>query len=210
VLRDTTCLPPDKAHPSYKGPSSTCSPLAVPLGHGLPDWRFSVAQTLRYRRFTVYALLEGVVGRSLWNQLRQWSYLYLKAGDLDQGGKSPEAAKPIGYYWRSAPPERTDGIGGFYNTLVPTNESVENGSYAKLRELSVGYRIGALRGFGTWEVTLIARNLFTVTNYRGFDPETGMSPQNFPSPTGSGPVNAVDASGWPTMRTFTLALSASF
>ena len=210
VLRDTTCLPPDPAHPSYKGSRSDCPPLAVPLGHGLPDWRFSVGQTLQYRRFTVYALLEGVVGRSLWNQLRQWSYLYFKGGDLDQGGKSPATAKPIGYYWRSAPPENANGLGGFYNTLMPTNESVENGSYAKLRVLSVGYRLGALRGFGSWEVTVSARNLFTVTKYRGFDPETGISPQNWPAPTGSGLVNAVDAAGWPTMRTFALALSASF
>jgi TonB-linked SusC/RagA family outer membrane protein len=186
---------------------STKSALSVPLGSALPDWRFSVSQTLQFRRLTVYAMLEGVVGRALWNYARQWAYMDLRHHDVDQRGKSPEDAKPIGYYWRAAPA----GLGGLYQALsTPTNDAVEDVNYAKLRELSVTYRVGQVAGVGNWDVSLIARNLFTLTNYRGQDPETGVSQQSYTSQANSGLVNAIDAYAFPTPRTFTIALSTSF
>jgi len=180
---------------------------SVPLGTGLPDWRFSVSQTLQFRRWTVYALLEGVVGRSIWNQGRHWSYLDFITRDLEQRGKSPEEAKPIGYYWRSA---ENLGIGGLYHNLIPTNATVERGTYAKLRELSVTYHLGRVGGAGNWEVSVIGRNVFTITKYQGFDPETGISSQNYGTQSSSGLVNAIDAFTFPSLRTFTVTLSTTF
>jgi hypothetical protein len=65
-------------------------------------------------------------------------------------------------------------------------------------------------GVGNWDVSLVSRNLFTITRYRGYDPETGISSQNWSSTSNSGLVNAVDAFAFPNTRTFTLALSTSF
>jgi hypothetical protein len=189
---------------------SAATAASVPLGTGLPDWRFSVSQVLRYRRLTMYALLEGVIGRSLWNESRQWAYLNLMTADVDQRGKSPADAKPLGYYWRAAPPENASGLGGLYHTLLPTNASVEDGSYAKLRELSISLHVGAVGGAGNWDVSLVSRNLFTITRYRGYDPEAGIASENWSSTSNSGLVNAVDAFAFPNTRTFTLALSTTF
>ena len=189
---------------------STATAASVPLGTGLPDWRFSVSQVLQYRRLTVYALLEGVIGRSIWNESWQWAFLNQMSRDVDQRGKSPEEAKPLGYYWRAAPPENSNGLGGLYHTLLPTNAAVEDGSYAKLRELSISYHVGTVGGVGNWDVSLVSRNLFTITRYRGYDPETGISSQNWSTTSNSGLVNAVDAFAFPNTRTFTLALSTSF
>jgi TonB-linked SusC/RagA family outer membrane protein len=180
--------------------SITRSALSVPLGTGLPDWRFSISQTLQYRRLTVYALLEGVVGRSIWNEGRHWSDLDFINRDMDMRGVSPELAKPIGYFYRASPPDHASGIN------APNNATVERGTYAKLRELSVTYHVGQVGGVGNWDVSLIGRNVFTLTKYKGFDPETGIGGNT----TGSGLVNAVDAYAFPTMRAFTFALSTSF
>jgi TonB-linked SusC/RagA family outer membrane protein len=185
---------------------STGTVRSVPLGTGLPDWRYSVSQSFQYRRLTVYAMLEGVVGRSLWNNARQWAYLDLRHADVDQSGKSPEEAKPLGYYWRAAP----SGLGGLYQANGPTNDAVEHVNYAKLREMSVTYHIGPVASVGNWDVSVIGRNLFTLTNYRGVDPETGISSQNWTSQSGSGLINAVDEYSFPTLRTFTIALATSF
>ena len=81
----------------------------VPLGSALPDWRFSVSQTLQYHRVSAYALLEAVIGRDVWNQGRHWSYLDFINRDEEQRGADPELAKPIGYYYRSARPESGAG-----------------------------------------------------------------------------------------------------
>ncbi len=185
---------------------STGTRRNVPLGNALPDWRLSVSQTLQYRRLTLYALLEGVVGRDVWNQGRHWSYLDFMNQNEEQRGVDPELAKPIGYYYRSSSPESGAGIGGWYQTLNPYNWMVEDASFAKLRELSLTYRLGPVGGVGNWEVSLIGRNVFTIAHYKGFDPEVGIGGGQSSSAT----VNAIDAYTFPNLRTFTLALSTSF
>jgi hypothetical protein len=178
----------------------------VPIGNALPDWHLSVSQNLRWRRLTVYALLEAVIGREVWNMGRHWAYLDFANSDVDQRGASPETAKPIGYYFRAGAPESGAGVGGLYQTLNPYNGAVEDASFAKLREVSVTWHIGRIGVAGDWDVSLIGRNVFTLTRYRGYDPEVGIAG----SPYASATVNAIDAYTFPNLRTVTLALSARF
>ena len=185
---------------------TTGSAQRVKLGNALPNARFSVSQTLRWRRLTVYGLLEAVIGRNVWNQGRHWSYLDFINRESEQRGKSAETAKPIGYYWRASSPENSSGIGGLYQILAPYSFLVEDASYAKMRELSLSYHVGRIGGLGNWDVSVIGRNVFTLTGYKGFDPETGLSGGQ----AQSGLINAVDAYTFPNLRTLTFALSTSF
>lgn len=178
----------------------------VDLGHALPDYRIGVSNTFSYKRLALYGLLEGAFGQSIWNQGRHWSYLDFLSHDVDQGGKSIEAAKPIGYYYRAPAPDNGSGIGGFYDILAPNNRFVEDASYMKLRELSASYHFGRLAGGGDWSVSVIGRNLFTITDYTGFDPETGVSGGQ----SNSGLINAVDAFTFPNLRTLSFVVSTSF
>ena len=189
------------------------SALQLPLGNALPDFRFAVSQNFSWKRLNVYALLDASIGQDVWNQGRHWAHLDFLAREIDQDGKSVETAKPIGYYWRAGPPDQT-GLQGFYDILAPNNRFVEDASYAKLREASVEYRIGPIRGVGNWAVSLVGRNLFTITDYKGFDPEVGIGPQTRTSNVGgqsnSAAINAVDAFSFPNLRSFTFGLSTSF
>lgn len=191
-------------------PTAATSPQILPLGHALPDFRLGFSQNLQYKRFSVYALLEGVFGQSVWNQGRHWSYLDFLSHDVDQGGKSVEAAKPIGYYYRAGPGPggNNNGIGGFYDILGPNTRFVEDASFLKLRELSASYNVGRVAGFGDWTVSLTGRNLKTWTDYTGFDPEVGVGGSGGES--GSGLINAVDAFTFPQLRTVSLVLSTTF
>jgi hypothetical protein len=185
---------------------STSAKRVVPLGTALPNYRFSVSQNFQFRRLTVYALLEAVIGRSVWDQGYHWSFIDFINAVEDQRGVDPTVAKPIGYYYRSALPESGAGINGLYQTLNPYNGTVEDASFAKLRELSVTYHVGRVGGIGNWDVSLIGRNVFTITKYKGFDPEVGIGGGQSSSAT----VNAIDAYTFPNLRTLTLALSTSF
>jgi TonB-linked SusC/RagA family outer membrane protein len=155
----------------------------VQIGDANPDFNLSFGATLNHRRFVVYALLDWSKGGDLYNGTRQWAFQATRDRVQDQAGKPPNASA-------CGAPQADPALGscprkalayyavGFYNGLDPSDFFLEDGSYAKLKELSVNYtlvnsqlqRIG-LRGLHEVRVGLIARNLFTITNYSGLDPE---------------------------------------
>ncbi|MDQ3696609.1 MAG: SusC/RagA family TonB-linked outer membrane protein [Gemmatimonadota bacterium] len=177
----------------------------VALGHALPDYQVSMSHNLTWKRFSGYGLLQGAHGQSVWNQARHWSLLDYLSLEVDQTNKDVDRAKPIGYYWRAAPPDQA-GLGGLYDLLAPSNHTVEDASFMKLREASVSYRIGPVSGVGDWSLSLIGRNLKTWSDYKGFDPEVGISGGE----SSSAAINAVDAFTFPNTRSYTLSLSTSF
>jgi|KBSSwiStaDraftv2_1062776.scaffolds.fasta_scaffold16968_2 TonB-linked SusC/RagA family outer membrane protein len=175
------------------------------LGNVFPDFRFTFTNDIQYKRLTLYTLLDATMGQEINNQGEGWGLLDISSSYFDQAKNTVETAKPVGYSWRAGGPEST-GTGGFYDLLGPNNYVVETASYAKLREVSLTYKVGRVGGIGDWTVGLIGRNLFTITNYTGLDPETGVSGGS----TGSGLINQTDAFGFPTLRSFTFSLSTRF
>ena len=202
-------------------PNNAQAARVVALGHALPDFRFAVTQNVQWKRLNVYALVDAAIGQQVWNQGLHWAHLDFLSNDVDQVGKSVQTAKPIGYYYRAPAVDGFSGLGGLYDQLMPNNYSVESASYAKLRELLVSYHVGSVGGVGDWGISVVGRNLFTITGYRGFDPEVGIgafAPQ--PGTTlalgssggqgASGAINAVDAFSFPNTRSFTIGLTTSF
>jgi TonB-linked SusC/RagA family outer membrane protein len=175
------------------------------IGNALPDFRFGLNSTLTYKRLSLYGLLDGTIGHSIVNQAEGWGLLDFSSNYFDQATNTVENAKPLGYGWRVGGPEGA-GTGGFYDLLEPNNYVVEKGSYAKLREMSVTYHVGRIAGQGDWTFSFIGRNLLTISNYSGYDPEVGVSGGQ----GGSGLINQVDAFNFPTLRTYTLSLSTRF
>ena len=168
------------------------------LGNTLPRFRYAVNSSFSYKRLGVYALLDASVGNKLYNLGRHWSYFENYSADQDQAGLADGDKKPVGYYGANT---------GLYNVLSVGSHFVEDASFAKLRELSLTYRVGRIGGFGgEWQAQLIGRNLLTFTNYTGFDPETGRGG----GAGGSAVINGVDAFVFPNLRTFTFAIQTTF
>ena len=188
---------------------STGNIALVPVGNGLPRFHWGMSHNIDFKKFNIYGLLDAYRGQKLWNIAYAWSHGDLQTKDIDQTGKTVENAKPLGYFWRRGPsanPGGNVGIGGLYDALGPNTFNVEDASYVKLRELSVGYRVGALAGRGDWKISFVGRNLHTWTNYRGFDPESG----NTTGPLNSSALTPVAGYRFPNLRTYTAQLSSSF
>ena len=177
------------------------------IGNVLPDFRFTYGNNVRYKRLTVYALLDGTIGHEINNQGEGWGLLDFSSHYFDQGGATVETAKPVGYSWRAGGSEAA-GTGGFYDLLGPNNYNTESGSFAKVREVSVSYQLGKVRGIGDWTLGFTGRNLFTFTKYSGYDPEVGSTGGN--NESGSGLINQVDAFDFPTLRQFTFTVTTRF
>jgi TonB-linked SusC/RagA family outer membrane protein len=177
------------------------------LGNVFPDFRYTISNNVTYKRLTLYGLLDATWGQEIYNQGEGWGLLDFSSATYDMAGKSVEEAKPAGSSWRAGGSEST-GIGGFYDVLGPNNYSVEDGSFIKLREVSLTYHVGQVRGFGDWSLSVVGRNLKTWTKYSGLDPEVGTSGGGNNST--SAIVNSVDAFGFPNVRTFTMSLALRF
>ncbi len=176
------------------------------LGKTLPDFRLSYSTTLTFHRLTFYGLLDGTFGHQIYNQPEGHGLFDFNSATFDQANNTIANAKPLGYTWRVGPPEGV-GTGGFYDYINTQNSfNVENGSYAKLRELSLSYRMGPIGGVGDWTFGLVGRNVLSFTKYSGYDVEIGAGGGQ----TGSGLINQVDQSGYPTLRTFTLSFTTRF
>ena len=95
----------------------------------------------------------------------------------------------------------------YYQTFydVNTNNSywVEDGSYIKVREVSLSYKFsptaGTLDGIDAITFSALGRNLLTITDYSGYDPEAGSIRNPFDS-TGQ----------YPNFRNFAFSVKFDF
>ena len=160
-----------------------------------PDYSFGFSNTIRVRGLTLYGLLDGTKGGKIYNFTKQWMFQDMRHAALDQTGKPQENKKALDYYQV-----------GLYNNNEPNSYFVEDGSYVKLRELSVSYSFSpnTLRFLGQGRnvrVALIGRNLKTWTDYSGFDPES----------SSNGDFNfRVDGFRYPSYRQFSGMLEIGF
>lgn len=140
----------------------------VQIADALPDFSLGLNTTIRYKGFNLYMLWGAQIGGDVYNFTKQWSYRDGRAADQDQGIKSVDMRKSTRYYEV------------LYDATARNSHFVEDATYLKLRELSVGYtfnRSQLARVFGnvlhSVSASLIGRNLLTFTDYTGFDPEVG-------------------------------------
>jgi TonB-linked SusC/RagA family outer membrane protein len=140
----------------------------VKIGDVNPDYSFGFANTVRFSGFTLYGLLDGTRGGDIYNFTKNWMFQDQRHAGVDQAGKAAADKHTVDYYQS-----------GLYNGLEPSSFFVEDGSYVKLRELSLSYNFSQnlvrslpfMRSGQSLKVALIGRNLKTWTNYTGFDPE---------------------------------------
>ena len=95
---------------------------------------------------------------------------------------------------------------GEYNLLI-SSHYIEDGSFLRLRELSLMYDLKKLKGFfekiSTAQIFLKGQNLYTLTPYSGMDPEVNYS--------GVGTIRAgTDFFTYPLPRTYTVGINLEF
>jgi TonB-linked SusC/RagA family outer membrane protein len=114
-------------------------------------------------------------------------------------------------YWRPDRPSNryTRPLANDDNTLnsVPSDVWVQNGSFIKLKNVTVGYTLPKALldkiAISRLRVYLSAQNLFWITKYKGLDPEVGIQGGN-PS------QNGIDNGSYPSSKTFTVGLNLTF
>ena len=175
-----------------------------PLGDTTPDYSISWANTVTWQDFTFYGLLRSVQGFSVYNQPLQWATFQDYSGIMDQRNVDEDLQKPLGYY------STLYGASG----LRPSSFFVDDASFIKLQELRVTYRPGRTvldrfpvgRSLSGLALTVTGNNLWTHTDYDGYDPDIGRAGGG----TGSAALARVDGFAYPPFRTFTFGAEITF
>jgi hypothetical protein len=91
------------------------------------------------------------------------------------------------------------------NDLAITDRIIEDGSFFRLNNLTIGYDIAVKDTslFDSLNIYIAGQNLLTWTNYSGYDPE--LSTFNY-----TGLINGVDFNGAPNAQNILLGVNMSF
>lgn len=159
------------------------------MGSGIPKFTLGWNNTINYKDFDLSLQCNGQFGFKIINQQRVFyennahAYNKLKSATDKIGGNRP--------------------LSGAQSQVV-TSYYIENGDYFKLSTLTLGYTytpknktyIQNARIYGS------VYNVFTITKYKGMDPELGSD--NFWY------AGVDDRDKYPTVRSFTIGLNVTF
>ena len=172
-------------------------PDKVQIGDGNPNFNLSLGNTIKIFNFDLFFLFSWKNGGDIYDYTRQYTFRDQRDLVFDQYGKPAAEKKTINYYTH------------FYDGTGINSYFVEDGSYLKLRELSLFYSLNSeqlkklkLKFINNFRIGVQARNVFTITKYLGYDPEvaSGSDLTNYP----------FDNFGYPNYRIITGSITLSF
>ena len=144
------------------------------IGSPIPKFTYGLNNTVTWKGFDLNAFIQGSQGNKVYNLNR----VYTEGGLTSNGNSSTRVLAS----WTGAGTSNDvpRAIAGDPNqNLRVSSYFVEDGSYLRLKVLSLGYAVPktVLGRFGTktLRVYVTAQNLVTLTKYSGFDPELGSS-----------------------------------
>lgn len=162
----------------------------VDLGSSIPWLNYGINLGGWWRDFDVQIFFQGVGGNKIYNQMRH---------RLESNGSTSVLSPVMTDAWTPTNPEGS--IPNPKNTInyYVSDRFLESGSYFRLKNLQIGYTIPAKitskAGFDRCRFYVQGGNLFTVTKYKGFDPEVS---------------SGVDFGNYPQSRTFIFGVNITY
>ncbi|MFW5761495.1 MAG: SusC/RagA family TonB-linked outer membrane protein, partial [Cyclobacteriaceae bacterium] len=156
------------------------------LGQREPDFRFGINNTFTYKNFTLNTFINSMVGGMILNP------------NLDFSSTFPGRANQLALdYWTPDNPNAEHPSIGYPN---PFEHGVyDSRTFVRLQDVNLSYNIpnnvlGKL-GMSNASIYISGKNLITLTNFHGWDPENG---------------NAFYVADFPMPRIFTLGINGRF
>lgn len=171
------------------------------IGNGAPDFIWGLNNTVSYKNFELNVFLQSMMGHDIFNVQR--AIMMGTSGDV----KTPTHGD-IANRW-TVDNQNTD-VPAFSSTNFQVPEDsrfIEDGTFVRLRNVRLGYNLPqdafGENVFDNITVYISGQNLYTFTNYKGYDPEV----------SGSGNSNVdlgIDNGTYPNPRVVTIGLNAIF
>ncbi|QHT71472.1 TonB-dependent receptor [Rhodocytophaga rosea] len=170
------------------------------IGSAQPDFTWGVNNTLTFKGITLSFFFQGSQGNEMVNQ---------NLGDLANvnGRQNVLASAGLGR-WTPQNPNNTYARALYTaNDNVFSSRFVEDASYLRLKNLTLGYNFPASLlekiKLSNARIYVSGTNLWTLTDYSGYDPEGNAY-------GGTTNIVGVDFGGYPQAKTYTVGLNLGF
>ena len=168
------------------------------IGDAQPDFTFGFTNTLSYKKWDLNIFFQGSYGNDIYNATRI---------DLEGMFDSKNQSKVVENRWTTIGQITDIPKAGNMDNVRNSTRFVEDGSYVRLKALTLSYRLieksAKFKAINKLSVYCTGQNLLTFTNYSGFDPEVNA----FGS---SATELGIDYGTYPQARTFIVGLNVEF
>lgn len=168
------------------------------IGNTNPDFTYGFTNAITFKDFTFSFFFQGTQGNNILN-------VNMKNYDMASTTNMPK------FVWdnrwtesnrENAQFPRADMT--YTRSLKASDRYVEDGSYLRLKNITLAYRLShPINEIESVNITMAVNNLFTVTNYSWYDPDVN----TFGSDVSR---RGVDMDSYPSARTFNLGLQVNF
>lgn len=169
-----------------------------------PDFFYGLSSTFNYKGLELSVLFQGTVGNDIFNGV--------EISNLDYGYGLNCSRDVLYSHWDASNSAEQNANAKYpliseKQTINISDRFIENGSYLRLKNISLGYSLPVQKwSIGKWvkgiNVYVSAQNLFTITGYSGTDPEV--------SANGSDVSAGWDFLQYPSVRTYTFGMKLKF
>mgnify|MGYP003574962245 FL=1 len=170
------------------------------IGDVNPDYTFGFTNNFKYKKFDLSIFVNGVQGNDIINMNTRFNANLgtnknitqeMADGAWAQGKDNSNATGP-------------KIMRQFFRNLLFSRRFIEDGSFVRIKNVTLGYELPIKSTvISRMRVAVGVNNLFTFTNYSGFDPEMNSYGDN-PALFG------VDLGGYPNTRTYNFSLRCNF
>jgi TonB-dependent starch-binding outer membrane protein SusC len=205
-------LPGDPKYTDFNSDGKINAKDIKVIGNATPKYIFGWTNRVSYQDFELVFLIQGSKGNDIFNQGR----IRLEAPVdgtstrlLDRWTSTNQDTDVPAFI--SATERKAAGLVGgkisFNGDNGQTSRWVEDGSYLRLKNITLGYNVPASYyqklGITKAKLYVSASNVLTFTKYTGYDPEVSSYNSNDAQ-------MGVDLSTYPTAKTFTFGIDISF
>lgn len=168
------------------------------LGTAQPKFTFGLSNTINYKGFDLTFLFQGSYGNKIFNFLQQ---------KLEIPTLSLNASATLLDRYSATNPNGTVAKATNAPVAQVTDRYIEDGSYVKLKNLSLGYTFsrGVLEKLHIKQLRLYAtaQNILTWTKYTGLDPEVNFFDSD-------NTKQGIDYGAYPSTKTLLAGLNITF
>ncbi len=166
------------------------------VGDPNPDFIFGWTNNFSYKNFDLTMYFNGTYGNDIYNVLRAETDIVSVWGNQNRA---------VLDYWTPS------NVNAKYvrphvlvnQNMLQSDYLIEDGSYIRLQNLTLGYKIQKSSFFESLRIYVTGQNLFTLTNYSGYNPEVNSSGQ-------SNLQLGVDYNAYPASKSFILGVNIGF